>query len=488
MGLRKKQKISFNGHELHKGVFVAPFNTIEGISPCNWFTERVPEYLWLGLLLDSFDDRKQGLQEIMQMLQKIFLVAQNLEEPALSKILVLNESIQRLVYQIIEESKLKEALLTLNLIYSYSEYPLLSIFLTDEMFDYAKSLGKLESVIRKMNNPQSEFTTDVKFLVVFYRLYPGCWRVSKEMLENISLYPTIDHSDERMRSIRPTVRSLEKTFSGCNRPFVDDFWRKCGAMFECKPYILKYEKDVTEETVEKYSIFIKNVFLYYGDLYRITNPLNEKMLVLLGLATYSYKRFLEIIEHDLFNTISGRSIVRVIIEDFMMMKYLLKEEPQNPKIWEEYQSYGMGKLKLVTERFPEVGVVSDEKNHFNLNYLNILVDVYKSRLLQDMDTRMFDGGGVSQKFESVGEKELYLIYDYDSAFEHGLWGAIRESSLLACDAPGHQFHCVPDVENQQKMKSVWYDAVMVMNRTIRLLVDEFGLSDELKKRMPEYGL
>ena len=125
---------------------------------------------------------------------------------------------------------------------------------------------------------------------------------------------------------------------------------------------------------------------------------------------------------------------------------------------------------------------------FDLKYLNILVDVYKSRMLQDMDTRAFKGGNAKQKFEAVGEKELYLIYDYDSAFEHGLWSAIRESSLLACDAPGHQFHCVPDVENRQKMKSVWHDVVVVMNKTIKLLVDEFGISDELKKRMPEYGL
>ena len=109
-------------------------------------------------------------------------------------------------------------------------------------------------------------------------------------------------------------------------------------------------------------------------------------------------------------------------------------------------------------------------------------------MLQNMDTRTFKGGNAKQKFEAVGEKELYLIYDYDSAFEHGLWSAIRESSLLGCDAPGHQFHCVPDVENQQKMKSVWHDVVMVMNKTIKLLIDEFGISDELKKRMPEYGL
>lgn len=31
----------------------------------------------------------------------------------------------------------------------------------------------------------------------------------------------------------------------------------------------------------------------------------------------------------------------------------------------------------------------------------------------------------------VGEEELYkLFYDYDSSFEYGLWGAVRESALL----------------------------------------------------------
>lgn len=483
-----KKIISLNGHELHNGVFVAPFNTIEGLLPCNWFVERVPEYLWLGLLLNSFEDRKLGLQKIMPMLQRVSLAAQNIESPALSRIFELSEPTQLSIYQIIEELGLKTSLLPLKLVYSYSEYPAFSKFLAGEKNDYVSCQETLKSVIRKTNSPQSEFSTDVKFLVLFYRLSSGHWCVPKETLDKLSLYPVIDHSNERMHIIRPLVRSMEMTFSECNRFFIDDFWRKCGAMFECKPYILKYEKDVADEIVEKYSVFLKNVFLYYGDLYRITNPLDTKMLVLLGMATYSYKRFLEIVEHDLFNTISGRSIVRVLIENFMMMKYLLKEEPQNSKIWEEYQSYGMGELKLVTERFPENSIEPDTKTHFDLKYLNVLVDVYKNRMLQNMDTRTFKGGNVKQKFEAIGEKELYLIYDYDSAFEHGLWGAIRESSLLACDAPGHQFHCVPDVDNQQKMKSVWYDVVMVMNKTIKLLVDEFGISDELKKRMPEYGL
>ena len=50
----------------------------------------------------------------------------------------------------------------------------------------------------------------------------------------------------------------------------------------------------------------------------------KKMVVLLGLATYSYKRLKEIYELRAFNSIAGRSCVRVMIEDYIMMKYLVK--------------------------------------------------------------------------------------------------------------------------------------------------------------------
>ena len=45
-----------------------------------------------------------------------------------------------------------------------------------------------------------------------------------------------------------------------------------------------------------------------------------------------------------------------------------------------------------------------------------------------MDTKYFDKQNIRLKAESVDEKNLFgLYYDYDSSFEHGLWGAIRES-------------------------------------------------------------
>lgn len=59
--------------------------------------------------------------------------------------------------------------------------------------------------------------------------------------------------------------------------------------------------------------------------------------------------------------------------------------------------------------------------------------------------------------------------------------AIRESSLLACNNPAHQFHHIPDYNNQQNLKSVWYDCVMLMNKILVVLNKEYEIPKNLIK-------
>ena len=98
-----------------------------------------------------------------------------------------------------------------------------------------------------------------------------------------------------------------------------------------------------------------------------------------------------------------------------------------------------------------------------------------------MDTSYFGKINIRDKAIQVGEKDLYgLYYDYDSAFEHGLWGAIRESSLLKCDTPSHQYHCVPDIFREQEMKNVWFDCKDTMVKVLEVLQQVFGLPEGVK--------
>ena len=248
-------------------------------------------------------------------------------------------------------------------------------------------------------------------------------------------------------------------------------------MSDCNLYYIDIGSDSPD--TKEYMKHAKAQLQYYTGLLQAACPLDNKMLVLLGIATYSYKRICEVVEHNLFNTIAGRSVVRVLIENYIMMKYLIKHESEHEDIWTEYQYYGIGQYKLIVERYRETRKAIPN-SHVMYDYMDALVGEYKNKEFIDMDTSYFDKMNVREKAINVGEKELFgLYYDYDSAFEHGLWGAIRESSLIKCNTPSHQYHCLPDIENNQKLKSIWFDCMEAMNNILNVLNDVYGLPEHL---------
>ena len=196
-----------------------------------------------------------------------------------------------------------------------------------------------------------------------------------------------------------------------------------------------------------------DIFSYISELFVSSNPLDEKMNVLLGIATYSYKRFLEIYNCQMFNSISGRGCVRALIEDYIMMKYLVKNESSHNNIWHEYQLYGIGAYKLVLARYRES---NQKKSPFDAKYIEALVNEFKYEEFIDMDTKYFDNQNIRLKAESV-----------------------RESSLLKCNNPTHQFHCIPDIDDKSRLKTVLPDCVMVMNKTISLLNEIYGIPEKI---------
>jgi hypothetical protein len=224
---------------------------------------------------------------------------------------------------------------------------------------------------------------------------------------------------------------------------------------------------------------VQKIIRYLSEFLKADDPLNNKQLVLLGILTYSYKCMLEVVNYNLYNTIVARSSIRVTIENYIMMKYLLLKEPEQTDIWTAYQYYGIGLYKLILTKSRE-SKRDLSKSHVEYKYLDAIVNEYILEEYIDMDTSYFDKQGIREKAIAVDERELYgLFYDYDSSYAHGLWGAIRESSLLKCQSPSHQYHCVPDYENSQNLKSIWHDCVHVMNKTIRLMHSVYPVPQEL---------
>lgn len=67
-------------------------------------------------------------------------------------------------------------------------------------------------------------------------------------------------------------------------------------------------------------------------------------------------------------------------------------------------------------------------------------------------------------------------------------GAIRETSLLKCANPAHRYHCSPDIEDEITLKSVLPDCIIVMNKTISLLNEIYGIPENLLKSTINYEL
>ncbi len=467
-------------HAFKKGRFTTPLNDLMNKlgREDSWYLGRLPEYLWLGLILD-YHGRDVGLEKCNLILTRLTKLAPEMTNPSLSSVLALDPKIQTEFFDYIASVGAGEALCPLTCLFTYSHYPAFTKALIKPDISVEARISTLVQLLRQVSDHQSHLSTDIRFLVIYFELLSGKVIMPKEILLDVMEYPKHSHDDDKMRMLRPMIRAMEiGRPDGRNEQYLDSFWNAISRMGECELSYVKFTEP--EPAAESYVEKVKAILKYYTELQVASDPLDNKMLVLLGIATYSYKRLLELVSHGLYHEISGRGIVRVLIEDYIMVKYLLKTESTRADIWSEFQSYGIGQYKLIVLRWRESGKDLSE-SHVAYKYLDLLINEYVGEEFRDMDTSYFDKQGIRQKAEDVGEKELYgLYYDYDSAFEHGLWGAIRESSLIKCDSPVHQYHCVPDVEDHQKLKSVWHDCVRIMNLTLSVLEDTYGLPSHLR--------
>lgn len=475
-------------HYFKKGKFITPWNNLLGnmTVSTNWFNDRMPEYLWLGLILDYLG-RKNGLEKCYEIIMKLNEISENKNSLAWSEIIAMDDEKQNQIFDFIIEKIDKNVLNPLTIIFTYSKCPIFAVKFFEENSTYIKRKEIVEKVIEKSYGHQTDFATDIRFLIVYYSLIKEKIHIPKDELDLLLRYPHIEHSNSEMHIIRPSIRSLELVtadFKVINENFINEFWERISKIMECKPFYIEYKEQNydTDIYIEK----IRNIIEYLSEILCKVDQMDSKKNVLVGIATYSYKLVCEIEKYNLYNTISARLLIRCLIENYIMMKYLIKREKEHQNIWEEYKYYGIGLYKLIVERYRESNIENNGNRHINYEYLDLLINEFIGEEYIDMDTRYFDKQNIREKANYVGEKELYgLYYDYDSSFEHGLWGAIRESALIKCNSPSHQYHCIPDYKNEQKLKSVWNDTITIMNKIVFLLDELYELPykmiEEVKK-------
>ena len=471
-------------HKLKKGIYKSPINKIDNIKLYSWRNECLPDFIWIALILDYY-----GREDAFLKFSLIFSDIENsqfqFDSLQLSYIFSLEKPQQIEFYKIILKYIDVEVLSPLTIIFNKNQ--ILKEYFIIENFIVEDKLNILENIVDHYGTNKSDEATDVQYIILtFYFMIRKIIHLSEETREvgdYLYKYQKTPHVNEEMRKYRPTVRSMfgavQNNIYEHHPEFIKLFWRELLGIGGCE---LKYGEYNNEFELD--NNFIDDIKIEFQRLV-LENTKTEledsKFNVIIGSSVYALKILDELVECNLRNKVMGRLSLRIIIEIYIMLKFIHKKENDEPNLWEKYQEYGIGKYKLVLLKAREL---DDFKNsHLNTELIDALINEQNDEMFLDVDFRYFENTNIRNKAKEVDEKELYdLYYDYESNYAHGLWGAVRESAMLKCVNPLHLGHNVPDVQLNHGLADVLPDAIMVFKKLLSFIDDNYPLSAEFMSK------
>ncbi|SKA62821.1 hypothetical protein SAMN02745111_00707 [Eubacterium uniforme] len=477
--------IKLSSYEFKKGKFISPWNKWANELDENksWTYGRLPEYIWIALIFKYYG-RRVALDKLRAIIDSISN-STLLMYIRMSDFITANEDDKKKIYQILLDNVDSECLAPLTVVITGMVDSVFASYFSNKQ-SVESRVEKIQECLRDNMWSQSDAVTDIRYVVLSFSIIKGRVKLSANDINMLQKYSYLEHDKVEMNYIRSCIRSSEimlLAYETVGDDYIDLFWKSISELTECENYIMSYKEE--KNNTKKYYSLVKDIFIYLQEIYTLRAPLDNKMKVLIGIATYSFKRLEEAEKHSLYNSISGRSIIRNMIENYIMMLYLSKKEEEKENIWKDFEEYGIGQYKLILTKHRDNE--NNRDSHVDEKILELLVNEYKAEEFQNMDTNYFNRDNVRKKAEIVDEKELYgLYYDYDSAYEHGLWGAIRECAMKKCNNPSHLYHCVPMVDCESNLKSVFGDCVFVMNKTIKFLNDVYGIPETMMKELEDY--
>jgi len=452
-------------HKYKKGLIQPPMNTVPNQQPVSWINDRLPEYLWLGLILMHFD-RTVGIEKSGKILKEISKRNKTIIKPKFSIILSLSKSEQEIIYKIICNEIDPTILSPLSAVYRNLNYPIFNKYFNFPDIVFNKRIKILSKAIKRYYDHQSHEATDLRFVIASMIIFQDKLRVHQDsgIPEVFMNYPYTSHDEERMRSYRPSIRAMEMFDyeSQPDKTFIDFFWKEIGLKTDCKPFIISFDNESKRMDFKKYILEFQERLNYILNDQKELSLVDDKFDVIIGSITFALKIFNDVIEKDMGDSILGRHAFRTILETYINIMYLLRIESDHSNVWQEYKLYGIGKYKLPLLKERDNNIKGNN-THFVEPIIDVIVNEIKWEEFVDIDLRYFDNKKIKEKFEEIGEKHLYeILYEYDNNYIHGFWGAIRESCMLHCDNATHKYHSIPDINFHQKLTSVNEDIYKIM--------------------------
>lgn len=475
----KVNKIELSKHIKQGDTFYTPFTNPNGIGAMlklsSWSKCWLPEFLWIGLII-SGQGRKRGFENLYHIIEE--LKNDEIAIPQLSKIFALNDVKQEMFWTIVTRYVEEDILMPLTVIVT----PDINKVFYNRFFDFSMNIddniSKLLDIVKEASRFHDEITTDICFIVDWFYVLNGRVHISSD----VDILPTAlteyykhTHEDEDMKAYRHMIRS---TFQGlcnldCSNEFSKHIWKVLGEISECNPMKIVWKEEMSMDFYKMSTEVIE-----YFSASNEDKKMETKYAVIMGMTCYIYRIYQEIVEKQMQNDIGGRILFRTMLEAYINLKYMMWQESEVPDIYERFKAYGNGKYKLVMAKIREGKYSISTDSQIDEKIMELIVNEDMDEAFINMSVGYFDKTGVRTKFQKCGEDELYEVYyEYATNFAHGIWGAIRESSMLICDNPAHAYHSVPDYHLEQNLRSVLSDSEMVMKKTFAAIANYIEMPD-----------
>lgn len=474
------EKLELSKHIKQGDTFYTPFTSPKGLGSIlnlsSWARCWLPEFLWIGLIIRK-QGRKKGFENMSYIIEE--LKAENMVVPQLSKIFELSSEQQRKYWSIVAQYVGKNMLLPLTLVITPDINEIFYDFFFDFSMDIDENISELLDLTKETTSFHDDLSTDICFIVDWFYIKKGKVYISNRvdiLPKAISEYHKYDHEDEVMKMYRSIIRATFQSLCplDCSKEFSEKIWKVLGEISECNPLVII--RDEEKETMDFYKIAKQTIEYFSAN--NEDKKMESKYTVIMGMTCYIFRIYQEIIEKQMQNDISGRILFRTMLESYINLKYIIQLEEKEPDIYEKFKAYGNGKYKLVMAKLREGKYTVSDNSQIDKKIMELIVNEDMDEAFVNISVGYFDKISVRNKFKNCGEEELYEIYyEYATNFAHGIWGAIRESSMLICDNPAHMYHCVPDFHTEQNLRSVCSDCKMVIKKTFEAIASYIELPE-----------
>ena len=439
----------------------------EKLQFASWMNDRLPEMLWAALIFAS-TERSQAFREF----GRIFNFVAEHERKAELKCLTLSSfadldvELRKEVIKAITANPITSRALSTLLMFdglpARSEWEA-------HLFAHDASLPMLMTAVGDTLFHQSPGATDCRWVFVTGVAAAGRMNVSQDLtdyVERMTNYPHLEPGAPEGASVRASeggIAGLMSSKSEWPEAFWQEAWEKSPCFQLGSP---RLDEQVQPSTTRQgIGDVIESLERHWNQTHS-TTAVDAKHDAVFGMAFYVLRILTEMMGIGISNGVLSRIGLRTIFEIRVSLKHLV--DKNDDELWKRWREYGAGQAKLSSLKLDDIG---EPPKYLDAERIEGIASEDLWEELRTIDIGHWASGDLRRISEETQLKDLYdQYYPWTSAYTHGMWGAVRESSFQTCGNPLHRLHRYPE---RQPLNDCLYDAVTLVDDILEHLDEEY---------------